>query len=143
MIKKFIDFFVNDNKKKSINISWVVVLLCIIFTFFSIYMMRIYSIFHWNIFPVAIGFGAYVTPEEKLALSDNTIDSEKNRFINTQHKKFVEGCGEIFGQVSIYSLLGFIGFIFSIIPFFLKPRWIGFVSLPIGLFGLFITSMIM
>ncbi len=141
-----------ENVKKrlpQLNISsWYILILCAITTLFTSHLLSMYSTVHWPILTSSYNL--------KLHIKNIAIDEELNKIImkNDKLKELFEDLPNIsekihtagwklMGDAGIYHISGLVSFILAIFTFLCRPRWVGIIALPVGVYSLKMSMTIM
>ena len=112
----------------------------------TLYQLRIFTILHWQ---VAHPYHSYKALVDSLSYEhenylENNTDNKISMDIINKAKRDVDflfdGTKRIISMTQTYRITGLITFIVSLVSFIGKPRWVSIVTLPFGIFGLILSS---
>ena len=128
--------------------SWYVLILCAFCTLLTSHFLSMYSIVHWPILTSSYHIKAHlekVAEDEeanKLIIENENLSKFFNALPNISDKIHTAGW-DLMGKTGLYHITGLISFILAIFSFFCRPRWVGIITLPIGVYSLNLAAIIM
>ncbi len=128
--------------------SWYVLILCVIGTLLTWHLLSIYGTVHWSILRSSYGLKSHI---ENISKDE---DARKAIMNNNNLKKFFDDLPNIsetihksgwklMGDAGFYHITGLVSFILAIFAFFCRPRWVGFIALPVGICSFNLAMIIM
>jgi hypothetical protein len=128
--------------------AWYILILCIIGTFLSSIGLSMYGTVHWPLLSSSYKLEAHIgnVSEDKEALK--IIKNNENLKIlfddlPTISEKINKSGWDLMGQAGKIRLSGLIAMLLSILAFFCRPWWVGFIALPFGIYSLNLSMVIM
>lgn len=120
---------------------WPFVVASICFAIATYYLLDLYGIVHWQV----MGPSTQIEVELK-SLASQGVASQANSSTEVNRKEILEqmiraserlsaASSSLLKRTAIYHITGLVSLILTIIPFWGRPRWAGFISLPFGLYG--------
>ena len=116
----------------------------VFFAVVTVFMLRIYSAAHWPVLSPAYSLRADIAVEILSAKESG----EMSRISELEEKmealdRIIAGGGSVLRYAGVYQFSGFFGFIISMIGLFRYRDWRRIAILPIGVFGLIQSLIIM
>ena len=128
--------------------SWYILLLCLIGTLSTSHLLSMYSSVHWPILTSSSILKVHIDSISKdegakqLVMKNDNLKKLFDDLPNISEK--IDKAGWILlGDAGWYHLTGIVSFILVIFSFFCRPRWVGIIALPFGLYSLILASIIM
>jgi len=128
--------------------SWYILILCAVAAGITAHLFSMYGIVHWSILSTSYKLKSHienVSNDEKANQIITENDSLKNLFDDLRNisKKFDTAGLRLMGKTGLYPISGLVSFILAIFAFFCRPRWVGLIALPIGIYSLNLAMIIM
>ncbi len=122
-------------KQKGFSISpWPFVVASICFAIATHYLLGLYGTVHWQV----MGPSTQIEVELKSLTSQNG-SSQPNAVIFERmthaSERLSAASSSLLMRTMIYHITGLVSLILTIVAFWGRPRWAGFISLPFGLYG--------
>ena len=136
--------------KKSFSVSpWPFVVAAIFFAIATHYLLDLYGIVHWNV----KGPSIQLEIDLKSIASQSSVNQPQNKAEITRNevlermlkhsKRLSEASSSLMRKTRMYHITGIVSLFFTVVAFFGKPRWAGFISLPFSLYAAYLFFIIM
>jgi hypothetical protein len=107
-----------------------------------------YSLVHWPILTSSYSLKSHIENIENDEQAKEIINNNKNlkrlfdELPNISEK--IQNAGwKLMNGTGLYHISGLISFLLSIFAFFCRPRWVGFIALPLGIYAMTLATIIM
>jgi hypothetical protein len=138
----------DEVKRKKIS-AWPFLLITIFLTIATHYLLYLYGIVHWEIGVPATSLlyemDSRIIEDANKEKAGTLTGEESWRIEHTKKSidRLVKAHSALMRGTGIYPLTGFLSFFFSIFTFTRRPRWVGFIALPFGLYGGLLSLIVM
>ena len=128
--------------------SWYVFILCAISTLLTSHLLSMYSTVHWPILTSSYNLKSHIdkySEDEKakqIVMQNDNLRKLFDDLPNISDKIHTAGW-KLMGDTGLYHISGLLSFILAIFTFFCRPRWVGIIALPIGIYALTLATVIM
>ena len=128
--------------------AWYILILCLIGTFLSSQGLSMYGIVHWRILTSSYKLKSHIKRVSEDKEVSKLIDNNKNLKqlfddLPTISEKLHTSGWDLMGYAGRLRLFGLLAVLLSFFAFFCRPRWIGFIALPFGLYSLKLSMVLM
>jgi hypothetical protein len=128
--------------------SWYVLILCAFSTLLTSHLLSMYSTVHWPILTSSYNLKSHIeniSEDEKanqIVMENENLRKFFDDLPNISDKIHTAGW-ELMGKTGLYHLTGLFSFLLAIFTFFCRPRWVGIIALPFGIYSLSLAAIIM
>ncbi len=112
----------------------------------TVYLVHVYAIVHWQIISQEIRLRLEIEDliaESRTDGSEVQLPSDAIERLEQLLKRSDSPSGTVLFYLEIYHVTGVAAAICSAVALLRKPRWVGIVSLPFGLLGLYLAAAVM
>jgi cell division protein FtsL len=125
---------------------WPFAVASLLLAVLTVYLVRVYSIVHWEIMSqetrLRLEIQDLIT-ESRTDGSEVRVPSNAIERLEQLLERSDSPSGTVLFYLEIYHLTGVAAAICSAVALLRKPRWVGIVSLPFGLLGLYAAAVVM
>jgi|GEM_PF-2731311 len=136
-----------DITKKKIFTPWTYVAGSILFALATFNYLSLYGTVHWQITTQSYKLNKLVNNLVEIKRETPSLQTKEIEKIITAMKHSAETLEDnswfLMRRTGIYQFTGIMSFLLSMLSFREKPRWIGLISLPFGIWGLIMSMVIM
>jgi len=128
--------------------SWYVLILCAISTLLTWHLLSMYGTVHWPILTSSYKLKAHIESIDKDQEAKQIVENNDNlrKFYNDLpniSEKIQTAGWKLMSDTGLYHITGLVSFLLAIFTFFCRPRWVGFIALPLGIYSINFAMIIM